>query len=323
MSFQSLKPTMQMDSRTWSIVMVKHAISDPYRLRGPSRPETMVERFEGNSSLRPVITFLVCTFALSWLAFLPLIWGRIQPDSMAGAVLLPLLGIGAPTFTAFVLVALGSGRGGVARLWRAGVRWRTGVRWYAFVLILPGLAFGSSWAAAAVLDGDVSHFNPWIPAVVSGLVAGLLEEYGWSGFAFPRLQAHYGFVRAGITMGFVVALWHLPLFFTPGQPQSEFSFLPFLLTLIAVRILFGWVYNSTGGSILMCALLHASGNAWSEILPLPPPALDAAWLAETLIFGVAAVIVVVKLRGAIRPTSFVRGDPRMQPNSPNLEPRHD
>jgi hypothetical protein len=51
--------------------------------------------------------------------------------------------------------------------------------------------------------------------------------------------------------GFIVALWHLPLFFTPGQPQHEFEFVPFLLTLIVVRFLFGWVCNGSGGSILL------------------------------------------------------------------------
>ncbi|MGH2773855.1 MAG: CPBP family intramembrane glutamic endopeptidase [Actinomycetota bacterium] len=286
------------------------------------RSETRTARPEVNPSLGPVIIFLICTFALSWMAFLPLILERAHPESTTGAILLPLLGIGAPTLTAFVLVALSSGRKGVGGLWRAGVRWRTGARWYAIVLILPGLAFGTSWLVASGWGGDTSQFNPWIPAIVSGLLAGLLEEYGWSGFAFPRLQARFGFLRAGITMGFVVAFWHLPLFFTPGQPQSDFSFLPFLLTLIAVRILFGWVYNGTGGSVLLTVLLHASGNAWSEILPLRPTHLDAAWLAEILVFGVAAVIVVVKFRGSRDPTSFVGGDPRMQLNSSNLEPRH-
>ena len=62
-------------------------------------------------SLRSVIVFLICTFALTWLAFLPLILEWVRPESTVGAVLLPLVGIGAPTITAFVLVAVGSGRG--------------------------------------------------------------------------------------------------------------------------------------------------------------------------------------------------------------------
>ena len=101
-------------------------------------------------------------------------------------------------------------------------------------------------------------------------------------------------------MGFILAFWHLPLFFTPGQPQSNFSFLPFLLTLIPVRILFGWIYNVTGGSVLLAVLLHASGNAWSEIFPLGPTAIDTAW-PEMIVFAIAAVFVVLNHRGQVAP----------------------
>jgi hypothetical protein len=44
-------------------------------------------------------------------------------------------------------------------------------------------------------------------------------------------------------------------------------------------------------------LFHASGNFWSEILPLGPPSLDAAWVGEIMVFGVAAVVVFLKYRG--------------------------
>jgi uncharacterized protein len=292
---------MQLSSPdSWSSDMASPAEEfHPHRMGRRTGSVSSESRPERMTSLKDVIVFLICAFTLSWLAFLPLILERVGTESTIGAVLLPLLGIGAPTITAFVLVALSSGREGAKRLWRGGLRWRTGARWYVVVLVLPGLAFGASWAVATGLDIDTSHFNPWIPAVISGLLAGILEEFGWSGFAFPRLQARYGFLRAGIAMGFIVAFWHLPLFFTPGQPQSEFSFVPFLLTLIAVRILFGWVYNATGWSVLLTVLLHASGNAWSEVLPLDPPAVNAAWLTEFLVFGTAAVIVVLKLRGSV------------------------
>jgi Type II CAAX prenyl endopeptidase Rce1-like len=120
----------------------------------------------------------------------------------------------------------------------------------------------------------------WIAAVVSGLLAGTLEEFGWSGVAFPALLGRFGLLLAGTATGVIVALWHLPLFFISTQPQSTFSFLSFLLTLIAVRVLFGWVYLGAGGSVLLCVLFHASGNAWSEVLSVPRPDFTAAWLAE-------------------------------------------
>lgn len=251
--------------------------------------------FAGDTGRAMVVVFLVATFALTWLMFLPVIAGLVDPESPAGLIFLPLIGIGAPTIMAFVLTGFSEGRRGVRELWRGGRRWRVGISWYAIVVFLPCLAYAIAWVADSGLTAP--SIGPWAPALISGLLAGILEEFGWSGFAFPRLQKIYGFVPAGLAMGFVVALWHLPLFFTPGQPQERFEFVPFLLTLIVVRFLFAWVYNGSGGSILLLILFHASGNFWSEILPLGPPAVDAAWVGEILVFGVAAAIVFLRYRG--------------------------
>jgi uncharacterized protein len=244
-----------------------------------------------------VVVFLVVTFALTWLMFLPVIVGFVDPESPAGLILLPLIGIGAPTIMAFLLAGLSEGRGGVRELWRAGRRWRVGIFWYAIVVFLPCLAYAVAWVADSGLTAP--SVGPLVPALISGLLAGILEEFGWSGFVFPRMQKIYGFVPAGLAMGFIVAFWHLPLFLTPGQPQERFEFVPFLLTLIVVRFLFGWVYNGSGGSILLLILFHASGNFWSEILPLGPPSVDAAWVAEILVFGLAAAIVFFAYRGPV------------------------
>jgi membrane protease YdiL (CAAX protease family) len=251
----------------------------------------------GATDRRMVVVFLVATFALTWLMFLPVIVGLADPESPAGLIFLPLIGIGAPSIMAFVLTGLSQGRTGVRALRRRGTRWRVGISWYAIVVLLPCLAYAVSWVASAGLAAP--SLGPWVPALISGLLAGILEEFGWSGFAFPRLQALYGFVPAGLAMGFIVAFWHLPLFFTPGQPQHEFAFMPFLLTLIVVRFLFGWVYNGSGGGILLLILLHASGNFWSELLPLGPPAVDAAWVGEISVYGAAAAIVFFLYRGPV------------------------
>lgn len=259
-----------------------------------SMPDRQGARPKG-APLLLLVTFLAVTFAVTWLAFLPLILGHTDGESATGTLLL-VLGIGAPSITAFVLAGVNAGRGGVRRLWRGGTRWRVGVRWYAAVLVIPGLASGAAWAVATTLGAETPAFSPLIPALISGLLAGMLEEFGWSGFAFPTLRARYGFLPAGVAMGFVVAVWHLPFFFTPGTTQSRSSFLLFLLTLIPARIIFGWIYDRSGGSVLLAVLLHASGNAWSEVLGQGPAVADAAGLTVTLVFWVVAVGVLLRNR---------------------------
>jgi uncharacterized protein len=248
------------------------------------------------ATLGRLVVFLVVTLTTTWLAFLPMIMGLVERTSVAGWSLL-VLGAGAPSLTAFVLSAAFDGWAGVRRLGRAGTRWRANIGWYLAILAIPGLASGGSWAVG-VATGTSPVFNPLVPALIaaliSGLLAGLLEEFGWSGLAFPALQARFGFLGAGVAVGVIVAVWHLPFFLLPGTTQNASSFVMFLIILVAVRIVYGWVYNGSGGSVLLAILLHASGNTWSEVLHQPPAATTAsaaAW-TQTGVFAIAALVAV-------------------------------
>ncbi len=58
-------------------------------------------------------------------------------------------------------------------------------------------------------------------------------------------------------------MWHLPFLLLPYQPNyaSLGIYLPgFVIGLVAGSIVATWLYNSTGGSILMLALWHGALN---------------------------------------------------------------
>lgn len=250
--------------------------------------------------------FLGITFALTWAAFLPFVLGALRWDTGEGQWL-RALGIVAPSLTAFVLTARAAGRAGARRLGRRGVHWRVGAGWYAFVLGVPGLASITGLAATA-LGGRTNALHLSVEVVaaaaISGLLAGTFEEFGWCGFAFPALQGRYGFLWSGVAMGAIVALWHAPFFFSPGSTQSSSSFVFFLLQLIPARILFNWIYNGTGGSVLLPILFHASWNAWGEVLETGPMVADAMGLTQTA-FLVAAAAAVLLLKHQITPRPAV------------------
>jgi CAAX protease family protein len=243
------------------------------------------------ATLSRLVVFLLATLTMTWLAFLPIIMGLVERTSVAGWSL-RLRGAGAPSITAFVLSAAFDGWAGVRRLRRAGTRWRVNIGWYFAILAIPGLAYGGSWAVGSA-TGTSTVFNPLVPALISGLLAGLLEEFGWSGFVFPALQARFGFLRAGAAVGVIIAVWHLPFFLLPGTTQNTSSFAMFLVTLVAARIVFGWVNNGSGGSVLLAILLHASGNTWNQVLSQAPAATtaSAAW-TQTGVFAIAALVAV-------------------------------
>jgi membrane protease YdiL (CAAX protease family) len=129
---------------------------------------------------------------------------------------------------------------------------------------------------------------------VSGLING--EEFGWRGFALPRLQAKYSALASSLILGCVWVLFHLPLFFTRGGGvggnMSSTPFLAFALYILSGTVLVTWIYNNTRGSMLFAYLMHAAFNTWSGVFASASPDGLIFWI-QGIILSVAAVIVVV------------------------------
>jgi membrane protease YdiL (CAAX protease family) len=67
--------------------------------------------------------------------------------------------------------------------------------------------------------------------------------------------------------------WHLPLFFDPAAIHSQWpleSQLAYFVGIVAFSILLAWVYNGSGGSILLAMLVHGTENAVGGLVPLDP-----------------------------------------------------
>ena len=67
-------------------------------------------------------------------------------------------------------------------------------------------------------------------------------------------------------LGVLWTFWHAPGFLVPGMalppvPLGWEVVLNYLLRVAAVSVLFAWVYNGTGGSLLVTVLFHASLNS--------------------------------------------------------------
>ena len=76
----------------------------------------------------------------------------------------------------------------------------------------------------------------------------------------PRLQTGRSALGASLILGPIWAFYHLPLFFTGQAFRSPSILVPFVISGIALSVILTWVYNSTGGSLLLVVLLHATAN---------------------------------------------------------------
>lgn len=89
------------------------------------------------------------------------------------------------------------------------------------------------------------------------------EEFGWRGFMLPHLMKKKNFLVTNLIIGFVWALWHLPIMF-PKWSSDPSSMLAFFLVVMNYSIWFGVLYIISNGNLLYCILFHWLINSLQE-----------------------------------------------------------
>jgi membrane protease YdiL (CAAX protease family) len=219
----------------------------------------------------PALCLFILAVLLGLAPSLPAAAGLIPPAFMQlGALSASLAGI--------ILAAIEGRKAGVKELLRRALIWRVGLGWWVFVLFFPALLAVVTLYSARLFGApsvDWSAFPP-ISNLLSMLLlltifAGFGEEFGWRGFALPRLQKRYSALVSSLIVGVLWWLWHTPMFFIKGMGQylmaQEFGFLPAFLGygvfVISSAVTFAWLFNNTRGSVLIAAFYHGSMNAWA------------------------------------------------------------
>lgn len=228
-------------------------------------------------------------------------------------------GLFGPMIAAFLVAGIADGPGGVRDLVGRMFRWRTGARWYALAAV-PTFAFAAGVALLAVTGRETPTLDQLarysglpeigLPAVLllAFLGNGFGEEVGWRGSAQPTLRVSHGFLRTAVIVGAVWALWHVPSFTViETYRMMGLSIIPiFAIGLGSGAIVFGWLYERSGGSILIVALAHLSLNmatATQAGRGLPQS------LVTTVIVAWAVLIVMAEMRrsGGLRREGGLRG----------------
>jgi CAAX protease family protein len=212
----------------------------------------------------PLICFYVLTYAITWSLWAPLVIFR---DSIPGPVgfILNLLGGLVPSTLGLVFIGILSGRPGVRRVLRRLVHGRIGLRWYlaalALAMLVP-LAVGVSilmGGATPVVDNTIfGVLFLFAFHIFPGTAMG--EELGWRGFVLPRMQARHSALKASLVIGILWGCWHLPVWLTGRESNPISLFGPFVVAVIASSVVYTWLYNNTGGSLLIVVLYHAASN---------------------------------------------------------------
>jgi uncharacterized protein len=267
-------------------------------------------------NVKALVAFFVLAYALSWSWAIPLAAAHLVVRRGEGwPTHYPMLL--APAIAAVVVTAWTLGRPGVHDLLARIARWRVPLRWWLAALspaAFLGLALIAMAATGQALPSaaDFGQFSG-IPAI--GLVGVLLlitfvgalgEETGWRGYALPQLQLRFSPLTSSLILAVLWFGWHLPQFlviaayrdFRPAQYVGMF------LGLTCGAVVLTWLYNRSGGSILLVIVWHGLYNFVSGTQAAT--AMLAA-VVSTLVMIQGVVLIVLELRARRRGLPSVLG----------------
>jgi len=213
--------------------------------------------FEGSHD---VYTFFVLACAITWATNLP--WmlacvSRARPPDYA----MPLMGLGAwgPTLAAVIVGARHGAMRGVFR------RWKTPPSWVIVALCVSPIALHLPATLIEVaLGGQPAQwfYPPVEPERIAGLVMfSLGEEFGWRGYAYPRVVRVHGPVVGNLLLGSVWGLWHFGMMFTPERGAPELAAVCLgALSLALSSVVWAWFLEKGNRSMAVAIALHAGAH---------------------------------------------------------------
>jgi membrane protease YdiL (CAAX protease family) len=232
----------------------------------------------------------------SWAIYIPLVAVRQGWTDAAIPYAIHYLASFGPALAALLVTVLTAGRGGLTELWERITKWQVKWTYAAFAVLSPVALFVLAALAMRVFQGawpdlhllGQANYLPylgWGVLPVWLITFGFGEEIGWRGFALPRLQKRMSVSKATLVLGLLWTLWHVPSFFYHETYMGMgWIMLPgFIIGVLCGAVLFTWLYNGTGGSVLMVAIWHAlfdlmtASAAGRDFIPIVTSAGVIAW----------------------------------------------
>lgn len=224
----------------------------------------------------PLLAFFLIAFSFSWF-----FWSFGVLDGMK-IITLPVttfvfsvVGAHGPLVAALIMTGRVEGWPGIKSLLKSGFNLRIPLVWWLLILLLPAiLGAVTLWANVALNDFKFDNSllaQPWMipPMFVAMFFIGgsIQEEFGWRGFALPRLLNKWNPLKASLILGAIWGIWHLPLFLIPDTGQYYMPLGVFLILVEAFSVLITWAYIRTKLSLFSALLFHTSINTMLSVFP--------------------------------------------------------
>jgi membrane protease YdiL (CAAX protease family) len=247
----------------------------------------------GRNPLRhPVLSYFALAFAISWLGALavaaPHLLKHESIPKFSGILMFPVMLLG-PSIAGLSLTRIVDGPAGWQELLSRMRLLHFGTIWFLPLLVPPCLVV-IVLICMKIFVSPIFTPGTFITGIAFGVPAGLLEEIGWTGYAFPKMRKGGSPLLASVWLGLFWGLWHFPVidFLGTATPHGRYLlpyFFAFTLAMTAMRVLIGWMYVNTQ-SLPLAQLMHISSTG--ALVVLSPPRVNAAQeVLWYLVYGTA------------------------------------
>jgi len=259
--------------------------------------------------------YTLLAYGFSWIVWLPSVLASVGIIQVPMSIelftgLLIMLGAWGPFIAAFTVTEREEGRVGVRQLLACARQWGIGLPAFVMIVGLPVVASLVARTLDTLTGGTPPAFTlPSLMALLPTFLFILLlggpvqEEFGWRGYALPRLQARWGALGASLILGAVWALWHLPFYAMSGSGMEGTPLPTYILYHLGLAGIMTWLHNRTAGSVFTAILMHTMANFVSNVLPTHNAQVhdSRSYLFLALIYIVVAGVLL--LTPALRPVS--------------------
>jgi len=143
-------------------------------------------------------------------------------------------------------------------------RWRTNLGWVVLGLFVPMALHLVATLVEVGLGGHPAQwfYPPVRPEHWAALVMfSVFEEFGWRGFAYPRIVRRHGPVLGCLILGAVWGLWHLGMTFSPETGALDtYRFAVLLAELPLWSVVIAWVFERGNRSMAVAIAIHAGAH---------------------------------------------------------------
>lgn len=251
------------------------------------------------------IRYALIAYLISWVIEIPLALkaqGLISFDIPFAVHYLAAFG---PFVAALIMTWQENGSAGLKELAARAMKWRVEPAWW-LVAISPLLLLVALSVVVRLFQGNWLDFRmlgrfDFLPdlggaAILLWLTTyGLGEEVGWRGYLLPRLQRDRSAWSATVILWIIWAIWHVPSFFYLHTVTGPGTLIGFLLGVFAGAIFLTWLYNSSGGSVLIVAVWHGLFDYVTACTQCKSGPIAAA-LSTAVMMGAILIVPILKPR---------------------------